>query len=467
MAGRRRNDGTGLLTMVIMRILAVLLSLLIPVSVVSAQDPGQPQITMYGTQDRPVAGSTWVLTLLIAHSEPNEVEVLAPHFTGSLLLDQVLKGPRFRNPATGQTFSSYPQPQPAVEGAETGRNPAVQEASFERWTAMEYRFVLNSPGTISFDSFTVITPLGQVKTSPFDLSVLSPPNTAETKRYQMAWEETPPGLITGESAVFNLQVKDWNSAVQMPETMLFLPPVPQGFILESLPVSVEENISGLALRLRLVPLSTVPFTLEKRQFVHNGSAFEIPALQIPVSRAAAANFMYAAPAEAATGGSAPPPPFPALQIAAADNARLYQKYQTEYESIHQTVMNLWDRGYRANALATLRQNERDHPAGMLFAAVRREAEKSLGFSGTGDEKKRNPLLFFMRKPQTAVLRETAVRHIPDSAGEVTGRFKEGQPVFISSFSSPSSGRREIWMRVTANDSSGATGWAPEESIIFY
>ena len=457
--GRRRNNGAGLLAMCTKKCLSILLVILmLSAAVLAAQD--EPQILIRTTSGRPVAGSTWVLTLLIAHGEPGEVEVRAPNFSDAIFLDQVLKGPRLRDPVTGQTFISQPS---------AGGDSAEMNFLLQRWTAMEYRFALNNPGTVTFDSFTVITPYGQVKTAPFTLQILRPASAAETRRFQTAWERIPSGLTAGESAVIGLRINGWNEAGDLPGTALFIPPVPRGLILESLPVSPEEQSLGTALKLQIIPLEANPFVLERRQITHNGMVFDIPALRIPVSRAAgerAENEVQGEPQE--IDEAVPPVPFPAIETLAQGNPRLYQRHMASCETVYGTARNLWERGYLANALAALRKNEREHPAGSLFALVRRKAELTLGFTATNNEKRGNPLLLGRSKSRTAVLKETAIRRVPDRAGEIIGYFREGQPALVlPGGGTPAAQRTESWLRVTANDSGGISGWVPEECVIFY
>jgi len=442
--------------------------LLMAAAMLFAQRETGPRILVRGLPERPIAGSTWTLTLLIAHDEPGEVDVLAPHFTGSLLLEQVIKLPRFFNPATGQFSVNNPVSADA-------ENNAVLPLTFERWTAMEYRFVLNNPGTISFDAFTIITPRGQTKTEPFDLRVQRPQNTAEAHSYRLTWEGIPSSLTIGENAVFALRINGWDSDGLAPEAKLFLPPVPPGYILESVPLKPEEKSSGIAVRLRLIPLDLGTFVIERRRFSHGGNNFEIPALRIPVtatvsSRAAA---QIQAQEQQAAPENNPVPPFPSLEAAQKDNLRLYQKHQAECENIYRTAKDLWENGYFAGALAALRRNERDHPAGVLFAVLRRGAEQILGFTGTSDEKRSPPWqrpwrLFFGGKSRSAILRETAVRRIPDAAGEEIARFREGQPVLLDEKTYPQTQKQhETWLRVIVNDGNETSGWVPKENIIIY
>jgi len=439
-----------------------------------AQRETGPRILVRTSPERPIAGSTWTLTLLIAHDEPGEVDVLVPHFTGSLLLEQVLKSPRFLNSATGQFSVNNPV------NTETENN-AASLITFERWTAMEYRFVLNNSGTINFDAFTVITPRGQTKTEPFVLNVRRPQDTVESRSYRLAWEGIPSNLKIGENAVFVLRINGWSAADSPPEAKLFLPPVPPGYILESLPLRSEEKSSGIAVRLRLIPLEVGAFVLERRRFLHGGHNFEIPALRIPVTARTASG---AASSHAVSGRAAarvqaqerqaepennPVVPFPSLETAKKDNLRLYQKHQTECENIYRTAKDLWENGYFAGALAALRRSERDHPAGALFAVLRRGAEQALGFTGTNDEKRQYLWRFFGGgKSRSAILRETAVRRIPDAAGEEIARFREGQPVLLDEKTYPQTQKqRETWLRVIVNDGDEISGWVPKENIIIY
>ena len=446
--------------------------LLLTTAALFAQRETGPRILVRSLPERPVAGATWTLTLLIAHDEPGEVDVLAPHFTGSLLLEQVVKSPRFLNPVTGQFSVNNPV------NAETENN-AASLITLERWTAMEYRFVLNNPGIINFDAFTVITPFGRIKTEPFILNVQRPQNTVESRNYRLVWEGIPSNLKIGENAVFALRIDGWDTANPPPEAKLFLPPVPPGYILESLPLRSEEKSAGIAVRLRLIPLGLGTFVLERRRFSHGGNNFEIPALRIPVtartaSGAASSHAVsdraaaYAQERQASPENN-PVPPFPSLEAAKENNLRLYQKHQAECENIYRTAKDLWEDGYFAGALATLRRGERDHPAGALFAVLRRGAEQVLGFTDTNDEKQRRPWLFFLGgRSRSAILRETAVRRIPDAAGEEIARFREGQPVLLDEKTYPHTQKqRETWLRVIVNDDNETSGWVPKENIIIY
>jgi|GEM_PF-927541 len=419
----------------------------------------------------PVAGSEWTLILLVSHGRPNEVSVLDPSFSGDFTLQQVIKGPRFRTDDDDQPFSSIPEP--IVAGRRTWR-----VVEFERWTAIEYRFMMHNPGTVFFDSFTVVTPQGRERTTPFRIVVQRPSNTVTTtmRRFQLNWTGTPADLRVGESAEFRLLARNWSGS--LPDAGRLMPQAPQGHILESLPLSGDEKNAGIVLKLRVLPANPVPFVLETYRVPYNGTEFVIPQLRIPVSRVEAGPVENAPDDLPEMESYNPPLPFPSAETAISVHTRLHEKYTAEFEAVYRTAYNFWETGNRAGALAALRQHERDHRAGELFASIRREAEKTLGLDGTNNEQKtsllRRLLWFFGRRNRLAVLKETDFRHIPDPAGEVIGRFSEGQPVVVSPVNKTrnktghtASGRRDTWLRVITNDSGNITGWVPEESIIIY
>jgi hypothetical protein len=219
----------------------------------------EPRILIQITPDRPVEGSELTLTLLVAHDNPDEINVIAPPFTDNIQLDYMLKGPRTIN------------------------------ADAQRWTAIEFRFTLISRGTITFEPFTIMTPRGRIQTDPFDIIVQKPSDGSgggETAYFRLSWENVPANLKIGENAVISLRVNGWKNAAALPSSGLFLPPVPMGHIVESLPLSEKEKTAGIALKLRVIPLQTGVLTIENRRLTIENAIYEVPVLRIPVSRAA-------------------------------------------------------------------------------------------------------------------------------------------------------------------------------------
>jgi len=218
----------------------------------------QPRVLIQTEPERPVEGATLTLTLLVTHDNPDEVNVMAPPFTDNILLEYMLKGPRAVN------------------------------ADERRWTAIEFRFTLNTRGTITFEPFTIMTPQGRIQTDPFDIVVERSPDaagSAETTRFRLSWENVPANLKIGENAVISLRVNGWKNSVSLPASGLFLPPVPKGHIIEALPLSEKEKTAGIALKLRIIPLQEGVLTIANRRLTIENAIYEVPVLRITVSRA--------------------------------------------------------------------------------------------------------------------------------------------------------------------------------------
>ncbi|MDR0315775.1 MAG: hypothetical protein LBH97_02620 [Treponema sp.] len=412
--------------------IAVIFLLMSLAAFVCAQENGV-RVIVQSSPDNPIAGSHWSLSILIKHPEPEEVTVMAPPFTGLLLLDQVSRVPRIVND--------------------------------ERWTAMEYRFSLQGSGTAELEPFIISTPQGSAETAPLAIRVQRAQGRIETLRPRLAWEGLPASLSVGESAVFSLRISGWNSQMPLPPSQIFMPVIPPGVILESLLLAPDERAAGLALRLRLIPLSAEIFNLPRRTVSQENAVFEIPALRIPVNPARSATRDSASASTVADVSLAADVtiPFPSLESAAGNHPSLFNRFRNECETIYAAAKRLWEQGSRANALAELRRRERDHSAGPLFAFLRREAEQGLGLEQTKIEEKKS-LLPWRRHSGSGVMKESSVHRIPDPAGGEIARFREGQPVRLLP------GERRTgsgWVRVTSHDDSGVSGWVPEEKIIFY
>jgi hypothetical protein len=222
----------------------------------------QPRVLIQIAPDNPVEGATLTLTLFTDHGNPDEVNVLAPPFTDGILLDFMLKGPR------------------AVNG------------DFERWTAIEFLFTLTGHGTVTFEPFTIITPRGRTQTETFSVIVQKEPgggsggaDNGETTLFRLSWENVPANLKIGETAIIALRVNGWKNTVVLPASSLFLPPVPMGHIIESLPLSENEKSGGIAVKLRIIPLQAGVLTIANRRLTIGNAIYEAPSLRIPVRAA--------------------------------------------------------------------------------------------------------------------------------------------------------------------------------------
>jgi hypothetical protein len=300
------------------RVGLLLLIFFLPLAVLSAQEEDENEnesarvrvLVRHSQEEPPVVGTPWTLTLFIDHTEPDEVTVMAPPFEDIIFLDEMLKGPII------------------MDGIDT--------LFFEKWTATEFTFTLNRPGTVSFDSFTVITPRGEVQTEPFEITITKPQETVIKANYRLSWQGVPTGLKIGENAILSLSLVGLSrdtpaGSIPLPEYGQFIPTVPPGHILEFVPLAPEERRTGIALKIRIIAVTAVPFTLDRRIMTHGNVTFEIPSLRIPVSRPSPANVTdspeTSPPENANTARHIPT--FPSTVNPAFVNNRLYTRYRAE------------------------------------------------------------------------------------------------------------------------------------------
>ena len=427
-------------------------------------------------------GMPWTLFIYVNHSIPDEVTVVTPQFAPSLILDRIAKTPRM-----------------------IGMN--LQ-------TVLEYRFMPDSPGRFFIEPFTVITPHGRADTERYILDVRG--LTAEQRVFApgIVWEDVPRQMAAGARAAIALRITGWDSNSLPPD--FFMPEIPRGAILVSLPLQAEDMARGIVLKFNLVPLEAGSFILPSRTLRYENAVFNIPALSINVTnsagRALPQSNEQSGPLIDETSAS-DDIQFPGFTLSAFDK-NISESRQSQCEIIYKKSKDLWDNGLRAQALAELRRNERNHPAGDLLRSVRQEAEKKLMFINTRNEERASQKIlliftisflilviisifncFFLKRGifvkkislvcaviftaagsfcfyrymdssalfsgnRFGVTKETSVRRTADIEGGELFRFREGQPVVILLNSG-------VWVYVRANDAEGKSGWISSEEVIFY
>jgi hypothetical protein len=201
-------------------------------------------------------------------------------------------------------------------------------------------------------------------------------------------------MTAGDRAVLALRITDWNSG-RLPQEF-FMPEVPRGAILETLPLTAEERSRGVAIKLGLIPLED--FRLPSRILRYENLVFEVPALYIRVTQAGDRISERETPGQNTANTAQDSEkisdnvhaPFPDFDLSPPDNV-LFGKiifdrvWHAQCENIYNNVLDLWDSGLYAQAISELRRNERDHPAGTLLQPIRREAEENLLFFNTENE----------------------------------------------------------------------------------
>ncbi|GHT68176.1 hypothetical protein FACS1894110_15130 [Spirochaetia bacterium] len=451
----------------------------------SAQDFRSPRVLVQSSPESPTAGSSWTITILVDHPLPSEVQVRLPPLPPELSLERMSSAPRLIRKPAGE-----------AEGV------AAALGIDERWTAVEYQFSLGGADRVVFEPFEVTLPGGRILTAPIILTVRGVPVTGF--RPQPGWQNPPAVLRAGEAAELILTLSGWDPRRALPESRLFLPKTPPGAILDQAPITEGDREQGILLRINVIPLGEGFFVLPQTPVAFEEFTLNVPALRIPVTDAAlnpVSAVISAAPAPAA-GVAAMVIPFPDIQPKA-------------FREIRERAEALWNGGRRAEALAELRRNERDHFAGPALLPLRREAERVLGLEQARENEKWRPrvilgagfllslgllilsgiiiniprtvttafsrgyksiliILFVIMgiclyglgdsarpllpgSAQYALVRETEARRVPEPDGAVNVRFKEGERVRVSS-------GRLNW--AYAESSTGA-GWVRIRDIIFY
>jgi len=115
----------------------------------------------------------------------------------------------------------------------------------------------------------------------FNPEITEPPAAAIEQRYithTLYWERSALFIQPGERLTLTLRCNNWNAS--QPQPAFFLPEVPRGVILSSVPLSAGDRENGIILKLMLIPLTAEEFILPARVLQFNNIRFEIPSLVI-------------------------------------------------------------------------------------------------------------------------------------------------------------------------------------------
>ena len=457
-----------------------------------------PEVIIQCTPESPFAGSELTLTLLVEYPNPHEVTILSPSFPESFFLDRSLKSARF-------------MPETDTENM---------------WTQAEYHIKTDSPGTYTIDPFIIITPGGSVWTESITLTVRDALITNAVLRPLLVWDGVPPELHTGQSASVSLLMRGWDSGFPLPGPFIFMPPLSEGLILEMEEPADSAGAAACVLRLRLTPLGAGPLYLPARSVIYNSINFEIPSLNIKVMPS-----VMQVPENTGEIEETRLLPFPEFDFpfSAGFFSRLFFRaalFVDDYESVYRTSENFYNHGYYAEALALLRQNEREHAAFPLFASLRQQTEQNLGLFHARNEKPRRLIVncylvflalvlavfmvLFLRKKslksrlilsavfiaaaavsliyslsgtraaglshagsyRQAVLKETELRQIPDFSATQYTQIYAGLPVRVFKAKGKRNAENLLpcevsWVWIISYDIEKLSGWVPEDMVVYY
>ena len=475
----------------------MLLALYVPAA--HSQTNGIPPFIIQCSPDTPSAGSPLTITLLVEHSNPHEVTILAPSFPDSFFLDRVFKSARLM-PGTD---------------------------SRKIWTEAEYRIIPGSPGSYTIDPFVIIMPGGNFTTGSISVTVSGEVPAGAAHRLRLQWKNVPAELHVGQNVVIGLAVSGWNSDLPLPGPLVFLPPLDKSCIIEAAEQESPAGESDFVLGFTLIPVAAQTLYFPARTVAYNNFIFEIPELGIKVSPSPFEFLKIAVPEE-----QAPVPLFPEFDFPLSSGffTRLFFRigvFRADYETVYRTAEDLYNRMLYIEALALLRQNERDKTAFPLFASLRRRTEQNMGVYDTRNEKPEKFLfivyqafialalivliVFYLRKTSRkskvvlcvifiavsagylvfrlsetwaaglphagpckfALLKNTWLCQVPDYSAEQFNCFTLGQPVRVFRIAKENKNTEQLlpaevsWVWIISYNKERLSGWIPEDQAVFY
>ena len=452
----------------------------------------------------PIVNNPWSVIILVNHPRPDEVNVNTPDFSSSLALESIRTDTR------------------TISGS---------NSRSERWTRVEFLFTPRRPETFTLDPFEVTIHNRLALTDRINIRIQS--QTAARYEPRFRWLAPPSGLRLGETAEIILELTNWDPSSRIPED-LFRGRTPLNAIIEENPPE-RTTAGGYRYRIIIIPLEAGRVRLESFAFHSDSYTLSVPEISLIVLPAllnqAASNETNSDPRN-----DIPINEISGIALSSEYNSDVYSAafpfpetgeevsflLRREYLKIIAGVEALWNENLRAEALAELRKNERDSPAGPFLVSLRRQLEEALGITVTEDERWRplgislfsfvfffivlvfsSSLLFALRLRlrdnhvtfirrygfiiiplfiliiglvfvivdgnqgffplsgsvgRIAVLKGTQSYRVPDYKGAVNDWFSEGQPATVGDF-------RGEWCFAETPD--GRSGWVERGSVINY
>lgn len=345
---RKRSFRTGLL---------ILILALLPAAGFSQTDDGDTplplELRIETSPANPMINSPWSVYILVNHPIPSEVNINAPAFPSFLVLE------RFRTEAR------------IIQG--------------ERWTRVDFLFTPKRSGAVTLEPFEVNVRGRNALTQ--EIRVRFRDESPAVTRYEprFRWLDTAPSVRSGEKSELLLELTNWDISIQAPRGF-FRGRAPRNAILEeSVPAAAGGGIYRYTIS--LIALEGSSITIEPVSFYFENYALNIPEITVSVLPASALP---------------PKEDNPPAVTAAADNEgaqdfirhlpfpknreRVFPLFSGEYRQITVRVQALWDEGFRAQALAEIRRNERDSFSGPYLTSLRSEMEQALDLAFTKNER---------------------------------------------------------------------------------
>jgi hypothetical protein len=472
---------------------------LVPETAPPAEFAGDLEVRLETSPEIPEVHREWMIRILVNHPDPRDVSVIVPDLPPSLVPDRIRTSVRF-----------------------TGRDGEINPGEEEKWTAVDFLFIPGQDGPVSLAPFEARVP-GHLGYSPPVSAVIR--DDTRKAALRAVWEPVPASLTVGQSAEVRLRLMTGKAENPQAASVSYRLEAPVNAIIETLDIA-EAEPGEFILRFRIIPLEGPSVRLPSAPLNYGDASVTVPGREFSVLPAVPASspvlaIQKTAPASddgaARSGGD----PLPAPLFPDASGA-VFPPFRSGYDRALAEARSYWDRGLYAEALATLRLNERELAAGPALSPLRRFAETALGIEFTEDEGWRPRRLFliltaaaffilvfilcaaFRRgggrnffsvtsgfswgytfivillcgmigaglygffggpgrvtqsgKSRTGVLRETGAFRVPEDGSVPAMLFREGEPVRIRSVT-------DAWAYIESFE--GKAGWVPLDRIIPY
>jgi hypothetical protein len=441
----------------------------------------------------------FTISILVNHPNPGEVVIDPPPFNEEFFFERLSSSLHIVDVPRKRTRLS--------------ENSEEEDDDSHKWTELKITLVAAKEGQFTLGSWTITSPQYSINTLPLQLVVVKDKNSEVPPEFVWAGASS---VRVNETGIAMLRVKETESGIKYPHELKIPVAAPRNAIVETLPISKQEELRGTVLRLGVLPISGNEVRLEARTVRYKDWHIVVPELKLSVAGAARKagaqeetldNKVFFEPLpESEAGEVVKTPEFPSQKSFGLpgffDGAKCL--------ALTERVRALWEIGNYALCLSVLRKAERDFIAGAAIAAFRRECEEALDLPALHNEVWLPPRLFaafgilgllivvlcaanlivrlILDKPlrfrkkrfilgaalclfaaggiiagklesgRRAVLDKTLIYDLPEQGAAGSSSFARGTPVLLRSASGN-------WLYVEA--ANGSSGWVPKSSASVY
>ncbi|MDR3301857.1 MAG: BatD family protein [Spirochaetaceae bacterium] len=325
-------------------------------------------------QDHIQENAGFLLSILVNHEEPLEVHLSPPDFNGDFTMDRLRSEIHIIN---------------------------VSRESADKWTEIELLLTPKAAGKFMLSGFMISTPGQVIWTQPIEITVYPEEKDIPPK---LIWDGVK-NIQQGQSGEAYLRMVAGGAGKVSQDGQATIA-APRNALVDRLDINKDDKYAGIVFRVRITPLEGTEIKLETATLKYGNWKLAIPPLNIRIlpenKTAAAQNYAKkdwdGRSVSVLNGGrqkrpeQGNPPPFP--QSGTLEKSIFARARDTYFKNTVEQAQSFWEQERYADALALLRQGERDSIAGNDFAHLRAVCEKTLGIAVMANES-RKTLVFFL------------------------------------------------------------------------